>query len=262
MAYEKELELDAVIDSPYDSRDYNINSIMDVSGMELPSAYRTQTTVPVLSQGSIGCCVACALASSRYIQEELLEGKTDKFSVNYIYGNRLDTDYQGSGMIPREALKTILDYGDCLWEVFPGYSLYEDAAEEYNKQKNHYDGCALPYRINSYYHLYSEKEIKAAVHELGCVVLSININDAFRYPASGGYVEYDSTQAMGVGHSVIIVGWTEDDHWIVLNSWGDDYGDKGYCYLSFDYPWKEAWAMTDTNRYQKYMGIKKNKHLC
>lgn len=262
MAYEIGVELDAVIDSPFDDRDFTLGSIMDTTGSTLPESYRTPTTVPVLSQGSIGCCVACALASCRYIQEELLEGKASKFSVNYIYGNRLDSDYKGSGMITREALKTVLDYGDCLWDVFPGYSLYETASEDYSKNKHHYDGSALPYRINSYYRVYTETEIKTAVHELGCVVMSINVNDAFRYPTSDGYVEYDSTQDMGGSHLVTVIGWTADRHWVILNSWGDDYGDNGYCYLSFDYPWKEAWTMTDTNRYQKHMGIKKERWLC
>jgi C1A family cysteine protease len=41
-----------------------------------------------------------------------------------------------------------------------------------------------------------------------------------------------------------IVGWTET-HWIVLNSWGKNYGDKGFCYIPFDYPIVEVWAITD-----------------
>lgn len=263
MAYVEGVEIGAVIDSPYDPRDYSINSIMATSSEStLPESYRTPTTVPVLNQGSIGCCVACALASCRYIQEELLEGSSDKFSVNYIYGNRLETDYQGSGMITREALQTILDYGDCPWNVFPGYSLYETASEDYNNNKNHYDGEAMPYKINSYYRVYGKSEIKTAIHELGCVAMSIDVTDNFRYPASDGYVEYDSTQEDGANHVITLIGWTADDHWIVLNSWGDDYGDNGYCYLSFDYPWNEAWTMTDTNRYQKFMGIKKDRCLC
>lgn len=249
MALENE-NLIGVIDSPYDERDYTLDMLVaTASTSALPSAYRTQSTVPILSQGSVGCCVACALASCRYIQEEMQEGSSSKFSVNYIYGNRLSTDTQEEGMIPRQALKTILDYGDCHWNDFSGYSKYPAAKSAYEAKKSTYDEKAYPYKINSYYRLYTNEEIKTAVYELGCAVISYNTTYNFNYPKAGGLVNYDSTQETTGRHMVTIVGWTEDDRWVILNSWGDDYGDGGYCYVSFDYPNNECWAMVDDNRY-------------
>lgn len=270
-----DIEVNAVIDSPYDERDYTLDMLVYSGNTLLPSSYKTQTTVSVLNQGSVACCVACALASCRYIQEELQEGVASKFSVNYIYGNRLPTDSQNEGMIPRQALKTILDYGDCHWSDFSGYSVYETAKAMYAENKVLYDDLAYPYKINSYYRLYSVNEIKTAVYELGCVVISYDLTANFRHPNAEGYVEYDDTQEIAGKHMVTIIGWTEDEHWIVLNSWGTDYGDKGYCYISFDYPYNEAWTMVDNNRYKELfarkeiekskatiLGIKSNRYLC
>ena len=76
-------------------------------------------------------------------------------------------------------------------------------------------------------------------------------------PDSNGYVDYDSTQEITGKHFVTIIGWTEDDRWIVLNSWGTDYGSNGYCYISFDYPYNEAWTMVDDNRYEELI-LEKN----
>ena len=41
-----------------------------------------------------------------------------------------------------------------------------------------------------------------------------------------------------------LVGWTKT-HWILLNSWGKNWGKDGFCYLPFDYPIQEAWGVID-----------------
>ena len=264
----------AVISSPYDERDYSLDMLVtSAEPDELPTSYRTSTTVPVFSQGSTGCCVACALAACRYIQEELQEGSASKFSVNYIYGNRLDTDDQNEGMIPRQALKTLLNFGDCHWDDFTGYSDYDDAKAAYKADKEKYDELAYPYTINSYYRLNSEEEIKKAVYELGCALVVYNVTSYFDYPKNG-YVTYNSAAKILGQHAVTIIGWTEDNYWIVLNSWGTDYGVGGYCYMPFEYPINEAWTMVDNNRYQEltfnrqvaksagvFLGIKRKRHV-
>ncbi|MEF2837224.1 MAG: C1 family peptidase [Oscillospiraceae bacterium] len=62
------------------------------------------------------------------------------------------------------------------------------------------------------------------------------------------FAQYTDTHNAGVNHAVTIVGWDDnysaenfledkrppaDGAWIVRNSWGEDYGDGGYFYLSF-----------------------------
>lgn len=38
------------------------------------------------------------------------------------------------------------------------------------------------------------------------------------------------------GHAVVCVGYDDDkQHWIIRNSWGINWGDKGYFYLPYDY---------------------------
>ncbi len=265
----------AVISSPIDDRDYTLDMLMSTSEITLPSSYRTKTTVPVFSQGSTGCCVACSLAACRYIQEELQEGFAKQFSVNYIYGNRLPTDSQNEGMIPRQALKTLLDYGDCHWSDFSGYaSTFSSAKTKYNNNKGTYDDLAYPYKINSYYRLYNVEEIKTAVYQLGCAVIAYDMMKSLYSPDSKGYITYNSSDAVLGGHMLTIIGWTDDDHWIALNSWGTDYGINGYCYMPFDFPYSEAWTMVDNNRYQEltlerqmekvsgiFFGIKKKRYL-
>lgn len=264
------------INSPIDDRDYVLDSLVTSSGTGLPASYRTETTVPVFSQGSVGCCVACALAACRYIQEEMQEGSATQFSVNYIYGNRREYDDQREGMIPRQALNTLLDFGDCHWNDFTGYEHYCNLQSKYKANKAKYDELAYPYKINSYYRLYSEEEIKTAVYKLGCALVIYDVTSSLEYPnnPSKGYVKYNPEAEILGQHALTIVGWTEDNYWIVLNSWGEDYGLNGYCYIPFDYPINEAWTMVDDYRYRElifdrdlekvsgvFLGIKKNRPL-
>ena len=46
-------------------------------------------------------------------------------------------------------------------------------------------------------------------------------------------------------HAMTIVGWTADNYWIVLNSWGDTWGKGGFGYIPFSYPIVEAWGVID-----------------
>jgi hypothetical protein len=35
----------------------------------------------------------------------------------------------------------------------------------------------------------------------------------------------------GVNHAVVLVGYTVEGHWIIKNSWGSTWGEKGYATL-------------------------------
>ena len=77
--------------------------------------------------------------------------------------------------------------------------------------------------------------IKAALHRHGPVASSMDASDpAFRAYTGGVYEYYDSLM---VNHSVLIVGWDDNlgpaGAWIVKNSWGDDWGMNGYCYIAY-----------------------------
>ena len=249
-----------VISSPVDNRDYTLNNLATSLNSTLPASYRISVKPPLFSQGSIGCCVACALAYCRYIQEELQEGTANKFSVNYIYGNRLSSDNQDEGMVPRQALKTLTDYGDCHWGDFSGCDEYPMAKSKYDTDKEKYDNLAYPYKINSYYRLNTTEEIKTAVYNLGCAIVVYDITKYLRSPVDG-YVTYDADSINGL-HCMTIVGWTDDNYWIVLNSWGSDYGIDGYCYVPFDYPVKESWTMIDDLRYRALIYERDFKKVC
>jgi len=80
----------------------------------------------------------------------------------------------------------------------------------------------------------TEDGIQSAVFSDGPVVACFSVYEDFFHYSSGVYV-YASGDYVG-GHCVKIVGWGIDsqsgmDYWIVQNSWGNDWGMKGFFWI-------------------------------
>ena len=101
------------IESPTDLRDYDYSMLNNIEEeVEIPENFKLDYDIPIQKQGQVGSCVAHALMEMKsYIDN-------DMYSIGFIYGNRNDTDHQGSGLVPREALKCIVKNGDCLKNSF------------------------------------------------------------------------------------------------------------------------------------------------
>jgi hypothetical protein len=238
------------IPSAEDERDYQVSDLLPIakSSGHYPSTYKTDNLPNfIIDQGDSEMCVACSLSYVRYIQE-LSQSKNNKsFSPLYIYGNRDESMYLGEGMCPREALSTLTNFGVCHESDLSGFYTYNEASQLYTNNKDKLDKLAKPFRIDSYYACNTEMEIKSAVMHLGAVTAMFPVYRELYYPIAKGVINYTNTTTSGTQygyHQMTIVGWTENS-WIVLNSWGKDWGDKGYGYIPFNYPIEEAWAMVD-----------------
>lgn len=231
-----------MVPSPMDHRDYRLTSVTSVK-KAFPVEYTFPNLVPApYDQGDIGACVAFSLKAIKEMQEFKERQEFTKFSAAYIYGARDADDYQGEGMIPREALDILRKRGDCRDELFPGIFPYPVCARNITPELNK---DALPQRIKTYAAVHTVDEVKTALMELGPLSIGLRVYDSFFH---GGHLPLpnQSTEKLHGFHQVTIVGWTKDNRWLVLNSWGRDWGPlKGYCTIPFDYPIMEMWAVTD-----------------
>lgn len=231
-----------VIPSPKDYRDFHVTRFVRVKAA-FPREFTVAPLVPApYDQGDVGACVAFALKAIKEMQEQKERGKLTYFSAAYVYAAREEKHYQGEGMVPRDALDILLKRGVCREELFPGIYPYPVAASMLTDEM-HQD--AYPQRILAYAAIYTVEEMKAALMELGPVLVVIPVYDSFY---QGGELPKPNTLAerMYGFHALTVVGWTPNNRWLALNSWGQNWGTlHGYCTLPFDYPISEMWTLTD-----------------
>jgi hypothetical protein len=102
--------------------------------------------------------------------------------------------------------------------------------------------AAYPHRISTYARVKTVDEIKQALMDFGYVVVSMPWHKD--YKLVDGVYTFGSKETRGL-HCVIIYGWDERG-WLVQNSWGRLWGQKGRFVVPFNFKWTEAWAVTDS----------------
>ena len=246
-------KLNGAIPSIEDERDYKIDDKLISCAPNLPSEYDNGILDYVLDQGTSSTCVACSLSLLRYFQEYDQSNNRKPYSPSYIYANRLEQDHQGEGMSPRQALKTLKDFGDTYLKDFPGFYSYKKAAEIYKSNKEKLDNFAHPFRISKYYRVSDIIEIKTAIYTLKGVTTMIPVYDCMYSVNKDGIVNFDPVKEYKNRgyHQVTLKGWIEDG-WIMQNSWGKKFGKNGTCILPYEYPLVESWAVIDEILEEKF----------
>jgi len=83
----------------------------------------------------------------------------------------------------------------------------------------------------------NEADLKRAVHNAGPVSMSLHVNKKFKAYKSGIFND-PSCPKKNANHALLVVGWKYSDglkktKWIVKNSWGLSWGQKGYINLEY-----------------------------
>lgn len=220
--------------SEVDHRDYvysdNITRILpDVLD------YRYELT-PVRDQGEQGSCFAHCVSCVKEWQEKKDYGFSEHFSAQFFYDNRPNfyDELEGNdrGMTGRDAMKLLKKIGICPEKLYPyGSSMHREniPAEIFESAKKHI--------IKGYAKVNSLADLKKNLYRNGpCIITFPVYNFGAKFWKKG-------PKNFG-GHAVTVVGYTKNA-FILRNSWGYNWGKKGYTYYPFS-EWGKHWNVWTT----------------
>ena len=152
------------------------------------------------------------------------------------------------GMSVSAAITAVQTAGSCLEPTWP----YDLA----NVNEKPTDECfkeAKKFRVAEARRLYVDLDMmRECLAEGNPIVFGLMLTDRFFCPGPSGYIptpgKTDQRAANHGLHAMLLVGYNDRQSvFIVRNSWGENWGQGGYCYLGYDYV-----ASRDFNLCQMY----------
>lgn len=221
-----------------DVRDYTASTELS----EFPKEFELDMP-KVKNQLSVGSCVAHALSTIVEYFNEKETGQYEEMSTGYIYGNRRLTLHKGPGMYIRDAVNTVVKYGDVPSAYFPVNVEVPYAIEKFENEVDNIESVGYHFKFAEYFKLKDEFAIKTSIMENGPVTFSMYWFDDIKIKDGVMQTKCIKTSKTG-GHCMVIYGWNEIG-WKVQNSWGSLWGSGGNVIIPYDVPFNEAWGIKD-----------------
>lgn len=182
-------------------------------------------------QGSCGACWAFSAVGALEAQLQLKTGKLVSLSAQNLVDCSTEEKYRNKGCnggFMTEAFQYIIDNN----------GIDSDSSYPYKAMdgKCQYDARNRAATCSKYTELPfgSEAALKEAVATKGPVSVAIDASrPSFFLYKSGVY--YDPSCTSNVNHGVLVIGYGKQDgkdYWLVKNSWGHYFGDKGYILMA------------------------------
>jgi len=221
-------------DTP-DQRDHKLQL---VAVSKYPDSYdmRPQDT-PIKNQTTLGSCTGNAIAGSLAFENKQAGKPALDPSRLFIYYNERvieGTVKQDAGAMIRDGIKSVASQGVCDESLWP-YDISKFTKKPLAKCYK----AALKHKAISYARVpQTEAALKTVLASGSPIVFGFSVYESFesQYVAETGKMPMPGkAEKLLGGHAVLMIGYTPD-YYIVRNSWGEEWGDKGYFYMPKDYP--------------------------
>lgn len=232
-----------------DERDYKYTLRVKAPTTMLPSVDLRPKCPPILDQGNLGSCTACATTSMVQFVRNIEKFQDFQPSPLFTYySTRLmeGTEQQDAGASVRDALLSTVKYG-VVPELFWRYNIknftVKPPAGVWNEALKHQ---TLSYiRLNST----SVQDICSCLSQGYPFTVGIEVFESFMTStvARTGIVPMPNVKKENVlgGHCMMAVGYEgvgTNQNLILQNSWGTKWGQRGFCKIPFAYITNPDWA--------------------
>ena len=227
----------------YSFKNNTVNFICQDGGNYLPSAYDMRDhdrVTPVRDQGKFGTC--WAFASLGALETTTLPKEKCIYSVDHMsHHNGYNLDVSDGG----EHTMSIAYMAAWKGPVYEKDDEYGDGEtnDDLKAVKHLEEAIVMNAR--------DDNKIKSAIYKYGGVETSIYMEMTYGSSYSECYnpdtCSYYYRGSMSPNHDIVIVGWNDnypkenfsetparDGAFVCKNSWGEDFGDGGYIYVSYD----------------------------
>lgn len=255
--------------SPADARNYQYPKLLKAVGFGAeprgPFGYR-KNLPPVFNQDPRGSCTAASKVSTIKAFQEINQGDypAGGLSVSYLYTREKSIDGMPGieGSDPRSGYIILQKEGVCLENTMPYKTLADLPAPQLPNVPAAAIAEAARYKINTYAQIASPVDdrssiistMRQALAREGPFTIDVVICENFIPDPKTFIVPIPQGLICGFHEMAVTDDLPDIQCFEVRNTWGPEWGDQGYCYLSYDWFLKgsdtirwtiEAWTATD-----------------